>query len=163
MLGGNDVGPRDTFQLLFVAAVLVLAAIINANIFGNIALLLQSMNLKSTKFQEKMEEVHEIMKNIRITDKLQDEIKTYITHTHTTLDHQQDLDKFLGMLSPSLKQEVDRQMFYEAISLNSVFRKHECIIFAIIKDMKTILSLPEEIIISQGDNSQYFYFLARGQ
>jgi hypothetical protein len=119
MLGGNDVGPRGYYELFFVSVILVTTAIINANIFGNIALLIQSMNLKATKFQEKMEYAHDSMKNMKIPEKLQSKVKSYLSYTHNTQDHQQDMDKFLNMLSPSLKSQVSRYIFYDAIAKNS--------------------------------------------
>ena len=163
MLGGNDVGPRGEFQLLFVASMLLLAAIINANIFGNITILIQSLNRKAANFQEKMDYAGETMKNMKIPEKLQDAVKSYLTYTQTTQDLQQDLDKFLNMLSPSLRHEVSRQIFLVAISKNVVFRSHNDIINAMIQDMQTKLFLPEDIIMRQGDAAKHFYFLARGE
>jgi ABC-type tungstate transport system substrate-binding protein len=54
MLGGNDIGPKGEFQLIFVSIFLLLGAIINSIIFGNMAVILQSLNRKSTEFQEKL-------------------------------------------------------------------------------------------------------------
>ena len=65
MLGGNDIGPRGEFQLFFVTIMLLLAAIINANIFGNMAVLIQALNRKVANFQEKMEYASETMKNMK--------------------------------------------------------------------------------------------------
>lgn len=98
-----------------------MAAIINANIFGNMAVLIQSLNRKATSFQEKMEYASETMKNLKIPVKIQEDVKGYLTYTQSTLDHQKDLDVFLGMLSPSLKQQVSTHIFYDTIFKNQVF------------------------------------------
>lgn len=50
MLGGNEMGPRTHFEMGFVAFVMLAGAIINANIFGEMAVLVQMINRKSTKF-----------------------------------------------------------------------------------------------------------------
>jgi hypothetical protein len=121
MLGGNDVGPRSIVQLIFVAAMLLMAAIINANIFGNMAVLIQSLNRKSANFQERMEYASETMKNLRIPEPMQEEVKSYLTYTQSTLDHQKDLDEFLNMLSPSLRHQVSTHIFYNTISDNTIF------------------------------------------
>lgn len=122
MLGQNDVGPRDSFQLAFVTIMLLAAAIINANIFGNIAVLLQSLNRKATNFQEKMEYASETMKNLNIPVVIQEEVKSYLTYTQSTQDHQKDLDIFLNMLSPSLKGQVSTYIFHDTILKNPIFQ-----------------------------------------
>lgn len=125
MLGGNDVGPRGNLQLAFVTIMLIMAAIINANIFGNIAVLIQSLNRKAANFQEKMEYASETMKNLKMPEEIQDEVKSYLTYTQSTLDHQKDLDVFLNMLSPSLKHQVSVHIFHDPISMNSCFRGND--------------------------------------
>lgn len=50
LLTGNDIIPRGTFQVAFVAMAITLGAIINANIFGNMALIISDLNKKSAEF-----------------------------------------------------------------------------------------------------------------
>ena len=52
ILGINDIGPRNTFQMIFISVMLIVSAIINASIFGNMTILLQSLNHKATNFQK---------------------------------------------------------------------------------------------------------------
>lgn len=115
MLGGNDIGPRGDFQCTFVTVILLLSAIINANIFGNMAVVIQSLNRKAANFQEKMEYASETMKNLNIPEGIQEDVKSYLTYTQSTYDHQKDLDTFLNMLSPSLKQQVSVHIFEDVI------------------------------------------------
>lgn len=126
MLGGNDIGPRTNFQWAFVASMLLMAAIINANIFGNMAVLIQSLNRKAANFQERMEYASETMKNLKIPEIMQEEVKGYLTYTQSTLDHQKDLDEFLNMLSPSLRHQVSTHIFYDTITENMTFKGNLC-------------------------------------
>ena len=50
MLGGNEMGPRTQTELAFVAFIMLAGAIINANIFGEMAVLVQMISRKSAKF-----------------------------------------------------------------------------------------------------------------
>ena len=50
ILGINDIGPRNTFQIIFICVMFIVSAIINASIFGNMTVLLQSLNHKATNF-----------------------------------------------------------------------------------------------------------------
>jgi len=46
----NETLPKTDFQVLFVAIFVTMGAIVNANIFGNIALIVQSLNAKFSEF-----------------------------------------------------------------------------------------------------------------
>jgi len=50
MLGGNEMGPRTDFEIFFISMVLIACAIINANIFGEMAVLVQVASRKSAEF-----------------------------------------------------------------------------------------------------------------
>lgn len=47
---GNDIGPRNTFQVFIGSMGLFLGAIINANILGELAVLVSQLNAKSAEF-----------------------------------------------------------------------------------------------------------------
>ena len=71
LLAGNDMFPQRNFEIIFSTVMIFASFIINANIFGNIAVLLQQIYKKSSNFQEKLEMATSTMKNINIPDKLQ--------------------------------------------------------------------------------------------
>lgn len=50
MLTGNDIVPVGNFQIAFVAVSISFGAIVNANIFGNMALILSALNKKTNEF-----------------------------------------------------------------------------------------------------------------
>ena len=52
VLTGGDIGPRGPFQLAVTAIFLTIGAIINANIFGELAVLVSALNRKNSRFQE---------------------------------------------------------------------------------------------------------------
>jgi hypothetical protein len=51
MLYGNELGPRTEGEMIFVGIVLILGAVINANIFGTMAVILQELSMAEMKFQ----------------------------------------------------------------------------------------------------------------
>lgn len=163
MLGGNDIGPRGEFQLLFVSAMLLVGAIINSIIFGNMAVVLQAMNKKSTMLQDKLEAANEAMKNLKIPEKLKIEVDGFLSHAQSGLDSQKELDDFLKMLSPSLNKKVAAYIFHEAIVSNKLFHGQADTIRMILQYVETKLFLPECEIIRQNDEGKSMYFLARGE
>ena len=162
-LAGNDLLPQGTVQILFATIAIFAAAIINANIFGNIAVLLQQINRKNANFQEKLELANTTMKNLRIPERLQKTIQQYLTSTESTLDQQKEFDSFLSMLSPSLKIEVTKHIFHNAILSNPVFDRKTEIIDDILHNLNTCLYFPENEIWSQGTIGRELYFLAKGE
>ena len=85
LLAGNDVGPRGDIQVAVSTTCIVIGAIINANIFGNMAVLLQGINRKATRFQEKLDTANTAMKNMKIPEQLQRRVQNYIMTTESTL------------------------------------------------------------------------------
>lgn len=142
---------------------LVSGAIINANIFGNMAVILQSLNKKATFFQEKLDNANETMKNLKINDNLQEEIKSFFTFTQNTQDHQSELRIFMDTLSPSLSQKVIFSIFEDTISNNEVFGHNKASIRHILESLEICLFLPENKIITQGHEGNCMYFIARGE
>lgn len=61
LLTGNDILPVGDIQIFFVLFSNTLGAIINANILGNMAVLIQDLNKKTDAFQKKMDRVNTAM------------------------------------------------------------------------------------------------------
>ena len=163
LLGGNDIGPRGTFQLVFITSLLFASAIINANIFGNIAVLLQQLNKKSANFQEKVENAHSAMKNLQIPEYIQDQVQKYLDYTQSTSDHQQELDRFLKLISPSLRELVVKHISNQAVKKNPVLKNHPDILNSVLSDLTTLLFTPEDTIIRQMEKPDFIYFVCRGE
>ena len=115
MLNGGEVGPRTVLELIFVSIIMLAGAIINANIFGNMAVLIQNMNRKDTKFQEQIDTANTAMKNLKLPAKTQRMVKDFMLSTQSTFDQQQELNKFLEMISPSLRFMVSSHIYTKMI------------------------------------------------
>jgi hypothetical protein len=50
MLGGNEMAPRTNLEILMICLILIFCAIVNANIFGEMAVLVQMASRKSAMF-----------------------------------------------------------------------------------------------------------------
>ena len=103
---------------------LIFGALMNANIFGTIATIFQQINSKSQVYQERIDKVNASMKNLRIPNNLQDEIRDYMIHTAGSHENQQDLESFLLMLSPKIKNDVTKHIFFDAYRSNDLFKEN---------------------------------------
>ena len=115
MLNGDEIGPRTIKALWFISGILILGAVINANIFGNLAVIIGEMNKKASRFQEKIDTANTAMKNLKIPNKLQTEVINYLLFTQSNLDKQNEMDKFKTMISPSLRKTIARHVFSKII------------------------------------------------
>lgn len=70
-IGGNELGPVAGIECLFITIAMVSAAIINANLFGQMAFLVTVMNKKSTEYQSKVDTANTAMKNINLSSHVQ--------------------------------------------------------------------------------------------
>ena len=86
MLNGDELGPRTITSLWFISIVLILGAVINAYIFGNLAVILTEMNQKNQRFQRKIDTANTAMKNMHIPLKLQQSVINYLLYTQSNLD-----------------------------------------------------------------------------
>jgi CRP-like cAMP-binding protein len=73
------------------------------------------------------------------------------------------MNEFLRILSPSLKIDVLQHIFISAFKRHDIFMEYEEIIYLFIKDINPNLRAPDDVIISQGENDKFFYFIAEGQ
>ena len=162
MLTGNDITPVGDFQITFVALSIALGAIVNANIFGNMALILTALNRKTSEFQTSIDIANTAMKNMKLPESVQTKVINYLQYTQSTLAHQEELDRFFEIISPSLKNEVTRFIFSIVINQNEIFSQKESLVDFIVYKISLQMLLPEQFIIQQGEKGSDFYFLAKG-
>ena len=163
MLTGNDIGPRnDTFQTIFVTVFVTFGAILNAYIFGELVVLVSVMNEKNSQFVKKLDICNTAMKNQSLPKQIQTEVIGYLTYTKTLLDSQQELETFLDLISPSLKEKVIRHIFTEALKDNEIFNSRPSLMESLTRRLSTKIYQPEEEVVRQGEDTKEVYFIAKG-
>lgn len=161
ILNGNEVGPRTKQELVFVSFTLIVSAIINAHIFGSLAVIIQELNKKSARFYEKLDIANTTMKNLKLPSDIQKRVINYIIYTQSGFDKIDEMSSFKSMLSPSLKTEVVREIFgsvkpiFEGISDN--------LIDYVLEKITTNSYPPEDEVVRQGQVAEYMYFLSTGE
>ena len=125
MLGG-EVGPRNATEACTGGVLILIGAMITAVMFGQMAVLMSNLNVKSTQYQELQDAANSTMKNMKLPEELQDRINDYIIYTQSTMDslnHQGEFDDFIHRLSPSLKRSVNENIYRRIIEMNDLFNK----------------------------------------
>ena len=70
VIGGNEMGPKESNELLFCVAVNLIGAIFNSYIFGELAVLLNTADSKENAFQELIDTSNTAMANVKLEQDL---------------------------------------------------------------------------------------------
>ena len=103
------------------------------------------------------------MKNLEIPDEIKESVQKYLDYTKSTWDHQKELDKFLKMISPSLRELVIKHISQKAVSINHVFQDKPEVLDMILPNLSTLLFTPEDYIVKQDEAPEYLYFVWKGE
>ena len=84
-------------------------------------------------------------------------------HIQQVPDLQHDMEKFLKLLSPSLKGQVLFHLYKSVIRKIEIFDNCSDIeLRYIVINMKTVIFLPLDMVIRQGESGDNLYFISRG-
>ena len=119
VIGGNELGPKETIELIYVVAINLIGAIVNAYIFGELAVLIAQMGRKLNRYQHVYDTANTAMTNIKLPETLKSEIRTYFKKVQNTMSQQHELNEFFAQISPSLKLEVQSHMFERSLIKNT--------------------------------------------
>ena len=169
-LGGNEMGPRTTFEIAFIFIVLISLILYNAVIFGEMTVLVSEVSKKESGFQQQVDVANTAMKNMDLPKDAQNQVRLYLITTQGTQYEQEQLNSFLRIISPSLNQKVSVEIFTDTVKKNVQFKtaikeiartnnvglskerlieKEKELIMPIVQRMETQLSEPDAVIIQK--------------
>ena len=122
ILLGSDVGPQDSFQSIIAAVGIFMGAIINANIFGELALIFSSLNKQHRAFQSKFAKINTAMINLKLKFDLQQEVRHQIMKNSPSLQSQNEMKEFLSIIAPSMKFRILMYQYKRILSDISMFK-----------------------------------------
>jgi hypothetical protein len=127
-----------------------MGAIINANIFGELAVLVAQMNQKTSSFQEKLTQINTAIKNEDLPIDLEEKIRDHIVVNWDAAESQFELKEFMMFLGPSIRREVITEQFGHIIRSHDVF---EGMFDKITYNLNILTFKPDEFIIIQGEQT----------
>ena len=123
VFGLNEVAPRVEREIVVVFIMMIISAIANAYIFGEMAVLVQEMDKKDIEFQESLDNANTAMHSLEIPEKIQDDIREYLMSVNEYKTQQNEMKDFMDSIQPSLKANVCKYIFFVAINQNSLLIK----------------------------------------
>lgn len=161
---GNDIAPVTTLEMAFGVSVMILGAIVTAFIFGTMASLMALINKKDSNYQEQLDMVSQTMRSLKLPEKVQDNVLKYLQFINETPGVHQDMQRFLELLSPTLRKQILSHIHKNVIEGIDILRNCSRIERDfIVANLQTVLFLQDDIIIRQGEDSNCLYFINRGK
>eukprot|EP00356_Strombidium_inclinatum_P013672 CAMPEP_0170489970 /NCGR_PEP_ID=MMETSP0208-20121228/8258_1 /TAXON_ID=197538 /ORGANISM="Strombidium inclinatum, Strain S3" /LENGTH=136 /DNA_ID=CAMNT_0010765145 /DNA_START=188 /DNA_END=594 /DNA_ORIENTATION=- len=105
-LSGNEINPVSNLQIALSSILTVIGALMLANVFGTMAVVFTAMNRKNQQLQDNIDLANASMTNMKLPEFLRDSIRQFMLVTQNNLDSQTELDQFMSMISPSLRNQV---------------------------------------------------------
>lgn len=108
---GGELMPRDTLQTIVSFIGLFLGAVINANIFGELAVIFGQLDKSEQEADSQMSAINTAMINLDLTLKTQVAVRDEVFRNKPTLKFQITMKDFLEYISPSLQYKVIDVLF----------------------------------------------------
>lgn len=176
LIGLNEVYAQTTFELFIFSFLMLISSMVNANIFGVIAVLVSEANKSMTQFQEQIDTSNTAMSTLGVPNQLQRKVIEYMLITKNNQQYQVELKEFLKHISPSLMKKVYIHIFTEATRLNDVMfdiiekdDESDKIIFYFANKLSIELCEPEQLILEQGSElsadpkQNFMYLITKGE
>ena len=101
-LGGNEMGSRSTYQLLFWFFALIGLVLLNGYVFGQMTIRVSEAQKQSSDFQKQIDEANTAMNDMKLKNKTQEEVRFYLLTTMGTQYEQKQLTDFQHEISETL-------------------------------------------------------------
>lgn len=118
MLGSNEIAPVNVSEIAFCIFMLLFSSVINAQLFGEMAVLISTIMKKYTLSQMRIDSANSVMNESHIPLDLQADIHDFLHMTQDTRDKQVENDRFFSIISPSLKVIVQQKIFESNLRKN---------------------------------------------
>jgi CRP-like cAMP-binding protein len=174
LFGVNEMASRTQFVLISSSFIMLFSAMVNANMIGQVAVLIGDMSKKTMKFQQQQDTSNTAMQNMLIPGSTRWKVREYLLNTQSTQDQQEELNNFLKNVSPSLRFKVSVHIFDEVLHKNEVFsylleKYDDEVIQFVVRKLEIMLTIPEDEVVVQnkmltGEEKEVcMYFIAKGE
>eukprot|EP00344_Euplotes_crassus_P000330 CAMPEP_0197012768 /NCGR_PEP_ID=MMETSP1380-20130617/63628_1 /TAXON_ID=5936 /ORGANISM="Euplotes crassus, Strain CT5" /LENGTH=101 /DNA_ID=CAMNT_0042436505 /DNA_START=251 /DNA_END=552 /DNA_ORIENTATION=- len=100
LIGLNEIYAHTTTELFVFSFLMLISSMVNANIFGVIAVLVSEANKGMNQFQERMDTSNTAMANLKVPPELQRKVKEFMLMTRSHQQRQEEMKEFLSHCSP---------------------------------------------------------------
>ncbi|OQR89617.1 Voltage-gated Ion Channel (VIC) Superfamily [Thraustotheca clavata] len=158
----NDLAPETTIERIFTSVMLLIGIGINASIIGSAANLLANLDKTEVARKEHLDSINDYLRFKKVPLALQDKIRHYYDYVWTVRpsDKQNQLfvdlpDRLKLQLTLSLHRDfINKVPLFKALSPGGAI--------AIVQCMESVVAMPQDLIIREGELGDEFYFINSG-
>jgi hypothetical protein len=119
---GSDTFPTDITETLVTAIGIFVGGLINANIFGELAMIFSELNKNEKIFQAKIANINTAMINLTLPFEIQQMVRHSIFKNEPSLQCQLEMIEFLKYITPSMRYRVLLIQYSKVLKKVSIFR-----------------------------------------
>ncbi len=143
--------------------VIYISSIVNASIFGNMAVLIQTLDQSTQKYKEIMDIVNEHMRYLKVPNQLQTKIRNY--HEYMNVRQKNiflDINLFEDLSQGLKKQVLLSQYRHFLIKMNIFDNCTPGFLEELVLHLKPSICLPNYNVIVEGEIGNEMYFISKG-
>lgn len=110
-IGSNEFGPVNWMEMGFLALTLIVSAMLNSIVFGEVASLVGKLSEAEAIRQSQLDKGNSVMISIEMNEEEQIIMREFLQMTQNTKETQEEQIEFYKIISPSLKIEVQNEAF----------------------------------------------------
>ena len=163
MLGERQDGEPDGRRASVAMVAMLTGALVVATVFGNVAVLITSINISKTRLQEKMDRINESMKSCRLPLELQAVIRQY--YLYLWAHHKESAGQmFVDDLSDGLRRKVRLALYRDVLVAVPIFKplgdsELEMLALSVVAE----IYMPTDLVIKEGTSANELYVIGDGQ
>jgi CRP-like cAMP-binding protein len=163
LLGESLENVYTSNERIFVYLCVLLGAVLNAWLFGQVAIYVDSMMRESLGYQSMMHDVHAHMDALNLPFDVRSRVVSYFDFLWSRNKSGNDLSTFLEKISPSLKAEISLFQHREVLSRVDFFRGAPVgFIVEVSMRLSSKLFLPGDYVIREDDFGTEMFFVVSG-
>jgi len=165
-LMGGGVAISSSEQAFFFFCT-VCGAVLQATIFGSIAVLLASLDEDYVTYQRKMIKINHRMAYLMLPQDLQERVRTYYQNMwNTDRAMTTDPDAFINEVSRPLAGDIRMKLYEQMLGKVSFFQNTDIsmiVLEELVMRLKTSMYLEGDLVMRKGESGDWMGFIGKGQ
>jgi len=163
LMGGG--GAYTKSEQIYFSFIVILGAILQATVFGSVAVLLASVDEDAVRFQKKMLTINLRMAYLEVPLNLQERVRTYYQKMwDTERSLTTNPNEFIDEVSKPLAADIKMKLYQNLLESVDFFKStSDIVVEELVKCLKNQLYLEGDIIMRKGEAGSWMAFIARGQ
>lgn len=115
IFGLNEVAPVTSNHILFIIVVMVVSALANSFIFGELASLMGELTSRESELNETIDNVYTIMTDFNIQKTTKKSVRLYLLQTNKDMNNQQEFIEFNQNITTSMRNKIQHFSFFRML------------------------------------------------